>query len=167
VSKEDQGQTYLAFIQRELQAERERRRFLDARGIAVITTSGSLTTLLAAVGAFVSSRSSFRFPSDAVGPLILTLTAFAVAAANGIMVTAGRLYAVATPDQLNTMLTDKWNTDEVDARNYVARLDVKTIDSLRDGNNTKAGWLTAAIISQVVGLLALTVAVYTILAAAG
>jgi hypothetical protein len=139
VSQEDQGRTFVAFIQRELESERERRKSLDARGVSVVTTSGSLTTLLAAVGAFVSGRSGFRLPAGAVGPLTLTLLAFAFAAVCGIVVTALRWHDVAAPDQLNIMLGEKWPTDEIDARNYVAQLDVRTIESLRTGNKTVTG----------------------------
>jgi len=103
---------------------------------------------------------------SAVGPLTLTLLAFAVAAICGIVVTGLRWYDVASPDQLRTMLTAKWPSDEVDARNYVAELDVDTIESLRRGNKKKADWLVAALGAQVIGLFSLTLAVYLILNAA-
>jgi hypothetical protein len=47
----DQGEVYAAFIENELKVERDRRTALDARGLAIVTTSGTLTTLLVAVGA--------------------------------------------------------------------------------------------------------------------
>lgn len=153
MSAEDQGKTFAEFVRRELEAERERRRTFDARGVAIITTSSSLTTLIAAVGAFVSGRPGFRLPSGAVGPLTLTLLAFAVAGLLGLMSTRLTLYAVTTPAVLREMLNERWATDEVDAGNFVAEQDVTTIESLRNGKNEKAGWLVAALVSQVVGLL--------------
>jgi hypothetical protein len=116
-AEKDQGKTFVAFIQRELEAERDRRNTLDARGAAVVTTAGSLATLLAAVGAFVSSRPGFRLPPDAVKPLTLTLCAFAAAAFCGLTVTAGRWFNVAKPAQMTAMLTDRWMSSEVTARN--------------------------------------------------
>jgi hypothetical protein len=166
VSQPDQGRTFAAFIERELEVERERRRSLDARGAAVVTTSGSLTTLLAAVGAFVGGRPGFHLLPGSVGPLTLTLLAFASAAVCGIVVTGLPWYEVAAPDQLRTMLAEKWRTDEVDARNYTAELDVDTIESLRKGNKTKAEWLVRALVAQVVGLFSLTLTVYLIVNAA-
>ncbi len=108
----------------------------------------------------------FRIPGEAVGPLVLTLLAFALAAVCGIFASALRWHNVAAPDQLNVMLGEKWPIDEIDARNYVADLDVRAIESLRAGNNGKAGWLTTALVAQVAGLAPLTVAVYMILNAA-
>jgi hypothetical protein len=166
VSGEDQGKTFAAFAQRELEAERERRKAFDARGVAVVTTAASLTTLLAAVGAFVSSRQGFKLPGSAVVPLIVTLGSFVAAAVLGIAATWLTRYAVTPPATLGEMLTTRWRTDEVDARNFVAVQDVKTIKSLRNGNNKKSWWLIAALVVQVVGLLALSVAVYLILSAA-
>jgi hypothetical protein len=163
---EQQGQTYLSFMTRELQAERERRAALDARGVSVVTVSGSLATLLAAVGAFVSGQTGFTLPATAEAPLTLTLLAFATAAILGIGASAGRLYAVTPAATLTEMLTDRWPTSEADARNFVATQDVKTIRTLRSGNNKKANYLVAALAVQVVGLVTLTYAVFRILQAA-
>jgi hypothetical protein len=166
VNRDDQGKTFAEFVRRELEVERERRKASDARGVAVVSTAGSLTTLLAAVGAFVSARTGFRLPGSAVGPLILTLGSFVIAAVCGIMATRLTPYAVTPAVTLTEMLTTRWRTDEVDARNFTAVQDVKTIETLRDGNNEKSWWLLAALVALVVGLLALSVAVYLILSAA-
>jgi hypothetical protein len=164
--RNEQGKTWAAFIQRELEAERDRRKILDARGAAVVTTAGSLTTLLAAVGAFVSGRGGFRLPPTAVGPLTLTLIALSVAALCGIVITTGRLYKVASPAQMTEMLTERWPIEEADARNQAAQFDRDTIESLRTGNESKANWLRAALGAQLFGLVTLTYTVYLILGAA-
>lgn len=167
MSAEDQGKTFAEFVRRELEAERERRKTLDGRGVTIITTSGTLAALIAAVGAFATGRPGFRLPDAAAGPLKLTLVMFAAAGVFGIISTRLTLYAVTPPHVLREMLGDRWNTDEVDARNFVSEQDVKTIESLRSGNNEKAGWLIAALVTQVVGLVALTYAVYEVLGRAG
>jgi hypothetical protein len=174
----EQGQAFVEFIQRELEAERDRRKTLDARGAAVVTTAVSLSTLLAAVAAFITGRPGFRLPRDAVWPLTGTLIAFSAAAFCGIAVTGLRLYNVAKPAQMRQMLTERWTSSEATARNFAAELDVSTIESLRSGtnpkagwlrralsggNNIKAGWLQAALVFLALGLVALTVTVYLII----
>jgi hypothetical protein len=162
----DQGLTFAAYIARELETEQDRRRTLDARGASVVTVSGGLATLLVAVGALVSGRAGVELPESTAWPLTLTLLAFATAALCGIVATFQWRYDVANTETLEAMLTDRWPTTEIHARNYAARLDVNTITSLRKGNSWKTRFLIAALVFQVVGLGALTYAVYRILQAA-
>lgn len=162
----DQGLTYTAFIARELETERERRKALDARGASVVTVSAGLATLLTAVGAFVSGVTGFELPGSAVWPLTLALLAFAAAGLCGIAATFLWRYNAPASETLIAMLTDKWMTDEVDARNLVARLDVMAIRSLRDRNQWKARLLIGALAFQVAGLVALAYTVYRVLQAA-
>ncbi len=63
------------------------------------------------------------------------------------------------------MLGGHWRDNEVDARNNVSVLNVKTIDSLQQGNNCKVRPILAAVVAQVIGLVALSYAVWTILEA--
>ncbi|MFC4628023.1 hypothetical protein ACFO6V_07255 [Promicromonospora alba] len=156
----EQGRTYAEYIIRELETERERRATLDARGASVVAVSASLATLLAAVGAFVSGQDDFILPKGAVAPLTLTLLAFAAASACGISATFLWRYSAPAVESLSAMVTGKWMTDEVDARNYVARLDLEAIRSLRVRNMYKARWLIAAFFFQLSGLVLLTVAVH-------
>lgn len=163
----EQGRTYAAFIGRELDAERDRRKTFDARGMTVVTVSGSLTTLLAAAGAFVSGQTGFRLPSTVIWPLTVTLAAFAIAALCGIATTYPWPYGVAQESDLRVILKERWHTTtEPSARNYVAMNDVYTIEKLRKGNKRKARSLIAALCFQVAGLGALTIAIYLILRAA-
>jgi len=95
----EQGETYAAFVGRELDAERDRRKTLDARGVTVVTVSASLITLLAAVGAFVSGQTGFTLPKTTIWPLTVTLAAFAVAALWGIATTYPYTYGVAKEEE--------------------------------------------------------------------
>jgi hypothetical protein len=156
---------YAAFIEGELKAERERRTVLDGRGIAVVSTSGSLVTLLAAVGAFVSNRKDFQLPFTAVLPLLLTLLGFTVAAALGLLVSKNRWYHVALTTTLYGMVTDHWTDDPVDSRNNVAELNVRTIHTLRVGNDRKATLVGRALWAQLGAVLSLGVAVTLVLVA--
>lgn len=151
----DQGSIYVAFIDGELKAERERRAALDARGLSVVTSSGSLVALLAAIGAFASGSGKFELPSGARLLLMAMLAAFASAAALGILVNQSRPYDVALTETLDKMVTDRWGDDRVDSRNNVARLNIRTIHTLRNGNDRKARLLSYALLAQLVALVAL------------
>ena len=161
----EQGKTYSTFIESELKAERDRRTSLDAKGLNVVTTSASLTTLLVTIGAFVTGRGAVVIPHESILPIIGTLAAFVLAAILGVFASAGRLYQISTPRTLAEMLGGHWRDNEVDARNNVSVLNVKTIDSLRQGNNCKVQLILAAVVIQVVGLVVLSYAVWTILEA--
>jgi sirohydrochlorin ferrochelatase len=159
----EQGKTYATFIENELKVERDRRTTLDARGLSIVSVSGSLTTILVAVGAFASGRKDFKLPHVAIVPLFITLGAFVVAAIVGIIASAGRRYQVTTPPALAAMLTNHWQDEEVDARNFVSIQHVKTITSLRSGNRRKELLVITGTLFQIGGIIALSVAVFLIL----
>jgi hypothetical protein len=64
--------------------------------------------------------------------------AFALAAACGRIATWLLPYRVTPPDTITEMLTERWQSEERDVRNFVATQDVTTITGLRNGNDTKA-----------------------------
>jgi len=159
----EQGASYATFIEAELRAERDRRTTLDAKGLGIVTTTAALTTVLTAVGAFVSTRSGFRLPHGIFWPLAGTLVAFVVAAVLGILAAGLHPYAVATPKTLEQMLRGHWQDHEVDARNNVSRMNMETIASLRRGNNRKGKFVSVATWFQIGGLVSLAVVVFLIL----
>ncbi|MEJ3748454.1 hypothetical protein WEI85_34865 [Actinomycetes bacterium KLBMP 9797] len=154
-----QGSVYAAFIEGELRVERERRAALDARGLSVVTSSASLVTLLTAVGAFVTSEKGFTLPGAAVVPLLATLGSFTVAVVLGILANRSRYYHVALAETLYGMVTEHWGDDEIDSRNNVAELNIRTIHTLRLGNDMKANLLTWALSAQLMGVVALSTTV--------
>ncbi|MDX3192105.1 hypothetical protein PV458_27155 [Streptomyces sp. MN03-5084-2B] len=154
----------MAFIEAELKAERERRTGQEARGQALITTSGALVTLLVGVAAVVKTAATLRFPPSVSITVGTALLLFAVAAGCGVAVGWNRHYAVAKATTLTRMLTDHWTDDEVDARNHVATLLVETLGTLRRANELKARWVLVGLVVQVVALIALCAAAITTVA---
>jgi hypothetical protein len=160
---DEQGAVYCAFIEAELGTERERRSNLDSRGVTLVTTSSSLVTLLAAVGAFVLRSDKFALPSAAKVPLLVALCAFAIAAACGIMATWLHKSTVADVADLRAMRTSRWKDDPIDSRNAVAFINIKTIESLRNKNDRKARWLISGQLAQLSALIALAVVIFAVL----
>lgn len=154
----DQGKTYAAFIEAEVKAERERRVAFDARGQALITTSGVLVTLLTGVATVVKTAATPRFPPVVTVTTGAALLLFAAAAGCGVVAGWNRHYAVARSATLGQMVANHWTDDEVDARNNVATLLVNTLETLRRANGFKARWVATGLIVQVVALVALGVA---------
>jgi hypothetical protein len=122
-----------------------------------------MVTLLAAVGAFVSSGRSYALPTNAAIPLIFTLTALTVAAACGIIANRAVGREVVAIDTLRQMRTAHWADDEVDARNFLASITIDVIASLRGASNKKARWLLAGLGAQLCALAFLSMTVYLVL----
>jgi hypothetical protein len=96
-------------------------------------------------------------------PLFVSLVAFAGAATFGILANWNRLYDTAKPSTLDKMCNERWKDDEVDARYFVAMIQIWTIGTLRRSNNQKARMVTVGLAAQVVAVVALSFVVYRIL----
>lgn len=155
------GTVFAAFFDSELTEERARRAFLDARGGAVLTTSGALVTLLFGLGSFVVSVEGFEPSTAAVALLGLTLVAFVLAATFGILATRLHKYEVTEAPQLHSWRTDdrQWNDTADKARRAVAFANIRSLASLRTGNNSKANFIVAALCAQLAAIVALAGAI--------
>ncbi|MDQ1684394.1 MAG: hypothetical protein QOC82_1131 [Frankiaceae bacterium] len=154
----DQGTQYHAFVAEQMKAEYERRTTLEARGLAVVTGSGTLVTLVFGIGAFVLGK-DYKPSATAVWALGVSLVLFIVAAFFGLLANFLRKYEVASPTTVNLMLTTHWTDTEVAARNVCAVADAETLKSLRAGSNDKAQQVTVALICQLLATGGLAFAV--------
>lgn len=159
----DQGTVYLAFIEAELKAERERRSTYDARGQALVVTSAALVTLLTGLAAVAKAGTTIRVPASALAVLITAIVLFVCAAASGIVAGWNWHYALASSTTLNRMLNEHWTDDEVEARNNVATVHALTVRTLRRANAFKAACLSIGLIAQVLALSALSMTVLIVI----
>ena len=153
----DQGVTYATFIEAELKLEYERRTTLDARGLAIVTTSSGVITLLLAVAVLFLGK-DFELGPEAKWAVVGALALFLIAALFGLLANAARLYEVTHSDTLKEMTQAHWVDDEVDARNVCSYRNVVTLASLRDGNNDKSRQVSIAFWFQLAAITALAVA---------
>lgn len=135
---------------------------IDARGQSVVTISGSLVTLLAAVGAFVTSENKYQLPPVASLPLVTTLTLFAIAAFLGILATYNFAYRVADGATSSAIPQHLKDSEEVTSKN-ITYTNVLTVRTMRSGNNKKAVLLVAAMFAQLGALVALATTLYVVL----
>lgn len=155
------GAVFASFIETELATERDRRAKLDARGVGVLTTSGTLVTLLFALGALVTSLDAFEPGRLTVSLLTVALVAFVIAGSLGLLGHRLVKYQLVNPrEMLKWQARDGWWHDDSDkARRLIALGNIKTLITLRNGNERKAGLLTKALWAQLAALFFLAAAV--------
>jgi hypothetical protein len=153
------GDAYSAFIKDQLDAEYDRRAVLDARGVAVVTTSGVLITLVIAAAGFLLGK-NYLPTTPGRWLFAVGLILFVGAALFGLWANALRSYDVAKRARLEEMTTNAhWSDSEQEARRNIAASNTVTVKSLREGNDSKATILTVGLTLQLAALLCLAVAV--------
>jgi hypothetical protein len=134
---------------------------LQQRGLAVVTSSGTLVTLLFAIGAVAIEATDFTLPELAKVLFALALVAFAIAGIFGILANRPDYYEeVDTAWLRKAMSPVAWNYNNLAlAKRRTSEARVKSIDSFREKNQQKVKLLTRAIGSEVaaVGLVAVGV----------
>jgi len=102
------GFDYGALIIETLSEERDRKKSLEQRGLAVVTTSGALVSLLFAIGAVVTSAESFHVPGVARTLLAVGVGLFAAAAVAGIRTNRPLEYAEPGAGDLLQLTEEKY-----------------------------------------------------------
>lgn len=90
----------------------------------------------------------------------LTLTAFVLAALLGLLANRLHGHKVVTPRQLRVWRADrKWGDTADKARQVLALANIRTLESLRSGNNKKASFIEAALWAQLSAIILLASAI--------
>ena len=141
MNAEPAGRTiYADYIKEQLDAEEARKVSLEQRGLAVITTSGVLVTLLFGLTALsVRRATTFVVPDAAAGLLIGALVLFVLAALSAIVTNLPRSYEGVTVDALRQAVKERWEDGEAVAAEMVALTRLKMLASAKRNNDVK-GW---------------------------
>lgn len=158
-----QGASYAAFIQSELDREHERRDSVNARAATAITSATGLVTLTLAAVAVIKGQSTLLHGTSQAW-LVVAVIALLVAATLAVLSGVNWRYNVTTPETLAEMRTTHWSDTEVTASNVVAHCNILTIKALRAGTNVKMALLLSAHGVQVFAIAALAVAFVSIVA---
>jgi hypothetical protein len=165
-SQETAGVQYGALVIEQLAQERSRQASLEARGVAVVTTSGVLVSLLLGLVAATTSAKSFMLPRAAHGPLVVALGSFVFAAVLGITTNIPLPYLEPTAAALRKLHTlYYWEGAPEIASLRVSESRVGVLARARCLNNWKACAVVVAVIAQVIALGSLSIAVLNILRA--
>ena len=158
------GTSYGQLILDQLNEERNRKTSLESRGITVITTSGTLATLLFALTAGLTAAAGFKLPGAAKLPLLLALVAFVLAAIFGLATNLPIRYREATPSGLARLVDARyWSAPPEIGQLRVAAAQVAIVAATRSGNNLKVIFLIIAIFAELLAAVFLSWGVVAIL----
>lgn len=155
------GDIYAAFVTERLADQEARKESVERRGMAVVTTSGTLVSLLFGLVAFITDDDGFRI--DAVGEaiLLLGLVCFVAAAVLGLLTNLPRDYTNIDPTDAfgSDALKQYWNDDRAAAHMRLTATRVGMVATAQTRNEEKAQLLLKAMIAEVVAVFFVAVAV--------
>ncbi|HKS49335.1 MAG TPA: hypothetical protein VJT49_30350 [Amycolatopsis sp.] len=147
------GPVIAALIVKEAEKAEAAAGSVQSRGLAVISSSGTLVTLLFGLAALATKVQNFVLPGSTKLPLCLSALFLVLAAVLGIATNLPRgTEAVALRD-LRPLLEDRaWNAPAVNADQQIARTQLTTVESTRKRNIKVARLLITAISLEIVGI---------------
>jgi hypothetical protein len=155
------GDACKTLLDKQIEVERTKKGSLEARGLAVITTSGTLVTLLLGLSGVITTVHAFAPPLAARLLLIAAVVAFIFAAALGIYCNAPLRYRELDPESLRTMTAfGVWTAPGHEAEREIA---IARLDSLIRASDVNEDKATALLIATTIEVIAM---VFTGLAAA-
>lgn len=144
---------YADYIKEQLEAQEARKVSLEQRGLAVITTSGVLVTLLFGLTALsVRRASTFVIPDTAAALLIAALVFFVLAAICAIYTNLPRSYEAVTVDGLRRAVKERWDDTEALASEMVALTRLKMLASAKKNNDAKGIALVIAMCLEILAV---------------
>lgn len=159
------GLVYFQTIDELLRYEQARKAALEAKALSVVTTSGTLVTLLLGFAGLNGSKGGPPLPSAASWPLVAAMAVFVLAALTGL---AANLPVSHSPlsvkrDLKRMVHDDLWQQPRDVGLQAVAEFRVGEIDRWRDANGKKAKALRIGIGAEILAVALLAVAASVIL----
>jgi hypothetical protein len=155
------GDVYGAYIKSLLDYEMARRSGLEARASAVVTTAGTLVTLLFGLVAVITGATSFRLPGAAHGWLIAAVILFVVAI--GLAVTVDVIPLAYGQVDFSEGPAQLWKESAATASVHVAEAQLKLITIAQRKNSRIAQVVRLSGVAELLALVMLAVAVVLIL----
>ncbi|HZO36519.1 MAG TPA: hypothetical protein VFB41_06545 [Solirubrobacteraceae bacterium] len=156
--------TYGAFVKDEVDVQERLKASLEQRALAVITSSGTLVTLLFALAALsTKAAATFELPQGAQYPLVGALVLFAAAAVISLCVNLPAKYRTVTPDSVRGRLKVSPPRTADGAARDIALTRIKTLESAYADVGRKAMLLKFAIGFEAAGVGCVAVAVAIVL----
>jgi hypothetical protein len=158
------GAAVSAFVAVELDAERARKASLESRGLAVITSSGTLVTLLLGLAALITKGTEFRLTEAERWLLAAAALLFVLAGAIGIVCNAPARYLQIEPGSLTGLLSpEAWTLEGTSARRELTAAKLAELADARRRNEWKARLLAGAMAVQGAAIILAAVAVVLVL----
>jgi hypothetical protein len=158
------GSAYHDLIDGQLERENARKDSFESRGISMITSAGTIVTLLFGLAALTTKTSDFTLKGGAKTALVVALCFLLSSAVAGVVVNAPLQYSEADPGALMRLLDEQfWWGDPAIGRRRTAELEIKQVARARKMNSLKARLLVAGLAAEILGVLAVAAAVLQIL----
>ena len=162
------GAVYEDLIKEQLAEERNLKASLEQRGITVVTTAGTLVSLLFGLAAVVTTAKQFSVPGATRAWLTVAAGGFLLAAVTAIAINWPRRYQEAAVEGLRRLVQPTtWKGPNDPAARRVTELRVEILLSARRVNRQKARLLTLALVAEVVGISCVAMGIVTILRPTG
>lgn len=161
----EQGADYSAYVEDLLATQEARKSSLEQRGLAVITTSATLATLLFGLVTLLTKANGDELPQSAHPWIVWALVAFVLAALSGVVTNWPRHYHEAKFEDPKTLL-DRWNDPAAAARRRITTTRLKVFKRAQEVNGQKARWLLGGMAAEVAAIVLLAVAIVELLRAA-
>ncbi|GAB2995694.1 hypothetical protein LWP59_24840 [Amycolatopsis acidiphila] len=142
------GPEFAAFVREQLEVEEKRRASLETRSLAVITTSGTLVTLVLGLAALVTQRKDFTFPHAASPWLLASLVIFVLATVFAIVANSPRRHHLLDTTTFEEIIRRRWSTSADDAVKTLAVTRLRDLERVQRVNNVKGWLLLAAVAAQ-------------------
>lgn len=161
---EQAGPLIADLITKELDTEQAATDALQSRGLAVISTAGTLVTLLFGLSAVATTAQHFKLPAAAKPPLYAAAVLLVAAAIAGIATNAPRGSKLTALQRLRPLLESPyWEYPAGPARREVARTQLAVAEAARAGNRIRSRFLLAGIILEIAGIASTMVAVIALI----
>ena len=162
----DAGHVYASLVATRLAEEEVRHGSLQARGLAVVTTSGTLVALIFAVAQFVlRSRIVAEIPAASRCLLTIAVGAFVTAAFFGLFANVPRDLGRPVASEIAGKISSEWNRSIGPAEKIVALARARQLQKLERVNDTAAWGVLIGLATEVFAIAlaaaAVGVAIYT------
>lgn len=149
-----EGRTvYSEYIKEQLDAQEARKASLEQRGLAVISTSGVLVTLLFGLTALsIKSEPTFDIPDTSAGFLVAALLFFVLGALSALLTNLPRSYEGVTVEALRRAVKERWDDSEAAASRKVALTRLTVLQSAKGVNGQKSVALAAGMVCEILAV---------------
>ena len=152
--KDTVGAAVAAFVDQDLASEQTRKASIEAKGVALITSTGALVTAILAITKFGGIESTALLIGSPSRWLMAAGAAFVLAAIGGIAVNIPARYAQLDPDGLVQIITSPdWTDEGSEARRQLTYARTLELASWRRLNQLKARVIVAGLLVQVTGVI--------------
>jgi len=156
----------LKYIQDQLAEERATKTALEGRANTMITSAGTLTTLLFALAALGTKSTNYELPAGSQVLLVVAVGCFLVAIVFALLAATPATYSEVTVASLQAVATaEAFGAPAAEAEPKIARAMVDVIEGARTGNATKADHLKHAVQAELAAAVVLAIAVTVVLVA--